>query len=342
MDPSFGARLRARREQQQVTLEDVAEQTKIKASLLAALERDDVSHWPSGIFRRSYIRSYARAIGLDPDAVVREFLALYPDPNDEITAGLDAALDGETTRRRPPIRLRFLIESAIEALPVRRAPPQNKSAGKPAWAGAAGRVAEDSDAFPTARPEPSIVEADDWTTEKSVASLAHVDEQLPLPGVPTPTIAREGAVPVSSRDQLTELAALCARMARMADAAELELVFDGAATILDATGVILWTWDTQAGVLRPGFAHGYPNHILARLGAVGPDADNAIAAAFRTAETRVVQGSAEATGAIVVPLIAAVGCTGVLAFELRDGREQSDSVKACAAIIAAQLATLIG
>ena len=340
---SFGTRLRAQRERQQVTLEDVAEQTKIKASLLAALERDDVSHWPSGIFRRSYIRSYAHAIGLDADAVVREFLALYPDPNDEIAGGLDAALAGETTRRRPPIRLRFLIESAIEALPVRRASaPQNKSAGKPPWAGAAHRVAEDSGAFATAQPEPSIVEADDWTTEKSVASLAQVDEQLPLPGVPTPTIAREGAVPVGSRDQLTELAALCARMARMADAAELESVFDGAATILDAMGVILWTWDTQAGVLRPGFAHGYPNHILARLGAVAPDADNAIAAAFRTAETRVVQGGAEATGAIVVPLIAAVGCTGVLAFELRDGGEQSDSVKACAAIIAAQLATLIG
>ena len=86
--------------------------------------------------------------------------------------------------------------------------------------------------------------------------------------------------------------------------------------------------------------HGYPSHMLARLGGVSRDADNAIAAAFRTAETRVVKGGAEATGAIVVPLITPAGCAGVLAFELRHGREQSESVKAFAAIIAAQLATL--
>src|SRR5262245_49771526 len=109
MDPSFGARLRARREEQQVALADIAEQTKIKLSLLAALERDDVSQWPSGIFRRSYVRSYARAIGLEPDAVVREFLERYPDPDEESAAALATPPDGEPTRRRPPMRLRFLI-----------------------------------------------------------------------------------------------------------------------------------------------------------------------------------------------------------------------------------------
>ncbi len=65
MPESFGARLRQRRERQQIALTSIAEQTKISLSLLEALERDDVSHWPAGIFRRAFIRTRrpARAVG---------------------------------------------------------------------------------------------------------------------------------------------------------------------------------------------------------------------------------------------------------------------------------------
>src|SRR3954469_15030270 len=80
MRESFGTRLRRQRERQQVTLSSIAERTKIDQPLLDELERDEVSHWPSGIFRRAFIRAYAEAIGLQPDDVVREFLAVYPDP----------------------------------------------------------------------------------------------------------------------------------------------------------------------------------------------------------------------------------------------------------------------
>ena len=77
---SFGARLRRQRERKRVTLSAIAERTKIHQPLLEELERDEVSHWPSGIFRRAFIRAYAEAIGLQPDDVVREFLTVYPDP----------------------------------------------------------------------------------------------------------------------------------------------------------------------------------------------------------------------------------------------------------------------
>jgi hypothetical protein len=50
--------------------------------LFEDLERDDVSRWPSGIFRKSFIRAYAQAVGLDPDETAREFLEHFPDPND--------------------------------------------------------------------------------------------------------------------------------------------------------------------------------------------------------------------------------------------------------------------
>jgi cytoskeletal protein RodZ len=77
---SFGGRLRYERERRQINLRSIAETTKIGVPLLEGLERGDVSRWPSGIFRKSFIRSYAEAIGLDPDPVVREFVGLYPDP----------------------------------------------------------------------------------------------------------------------------------------------------------------------------------------------------------------------------------------------------------------------
>src|SRR3981081_2204893 len=80
MPESFGARLRQRREKQQIALTTIAEQTKIKLSLLEALERDDLWHWPEGIFRRAFVRAYAQAIGREPRVVVREFLEVLPDP----------------------------------------------------------------------------------------------------------------------------------------------------------------------------------------------------------------------------------------------------------------------
>lgn len=80
MAESFGARLRYERERRQIALRSIAEQTKIGVALLEGLERDDASRWPSGIFRKSFIRAYADAIGIDPEPVVREFLARYPDP----------------------------------------------------------------------------------------------------------------------------------------------------------------------------------------------------------------------------------------------------------------------
>ena len=118
MPESFGARLRQRRELQKIALTTIAEQTKIKVSLLEGLERDDVSHWPAGIFRRAFIRGYANAIGLEPDVVVREFLELYPDPVDDVETVPAAVpgLDGAWAGGGPPTRLRYLVGSAMASL----------------------------------------------------------------------------------------------------------------------------------------------------------------------------------------------------------------------------------
>ena len=123
MPEGFGARLRKQREERQIDLSWVAEQTKIKRSLLEALERDDVSQWPSGIFRRAYVRTYAHIIGLDPDVVVREFLQVHPEPVDMWEAAAAAAFEEEAARRNAPgVRLRTMVDSAIGSLAKLRRP----------------------------------------------------------------------------------------------------------------------------------------------------------------------------------------------------------------------------
>lgn len=75
----FGATLRRERERHGITLDGIAEQTKVAASLLAGLERGDLSRWPAGIFRRAFVRSYAAAVGLDVEETLVEFLRIFPD-----------------------------------------------------------------------------------------------------------------------------------------------------------------------------------------------------------------------------------------------------------------------
>jgi transcriptional regulator with XRE-family HTH domain len=76
---AFGDRMRRARERRGVTLEAIAQATKVPASLFAALERGDVARWPTGVYSRAYIRAYAEAIGVDADEAVDDFGAAFAD-----------------------------------------------------------------------------------------------------------------------------------------------------------------------------------------------------------------------------------------------------------------------
>ena len=98
----FGSKMRRAREERGVTLRHIADVTKISVSALEALERNDISRLPGGIFSRAFVRSYALEIGLDPEQTVREFLVRFPD--DSVTAGSRYVTynddDGSESRRR--------------------------------------------------------------------------------------------------------------------------------------------------------------------------------------------------------------------------------------------------
>src|SRR5438105_10809947 len=80
----FGSKLREARGRRGVSLREIADRTKISVAVLEALERNDVSRLPGGIFSRAFVRSYAVEVGLDPDTTIQEFVAQFP--HDSATA----------------------------------------------------------------------------------------------------------------------------------------------------------------------------------------------------------------------------------------------------------------
>ena len=404
MTDSFGARLRRRREEQGVELAAIAEQTKIKTSLLEALERDDVSQWPSGIFRRAFMRAYAHAIGLDPDVIVREFLEVHPEP-DELAAAASAiatATDSARSDGPPPTRLRQMVGSAIGTLGrFRRStpPPESPGAGaRPrlepppvesqpaaehrfhsgspiAWdEGDAGAVAAPETPGGIGREAPAEAAAleapafDEPMREEAPLDLTALDEPRPAEPQPDPVRAHpapfapdpaaqagmheidvtpppaepgEPAPPPFEPDFLA-VAQLCTEFGRVEDPGAARRLLQHAAQVLDAAGLIIWIWDGIAEHLRPALVHGYSERVVAQLPAVGPDDDNATAAAFRSAQPCVIGASEHTCSALALPLLTPGGCAGVLAIELPPGRERSRSVRAAATILAAVLAQLAG
>ena len=316
MDSTFGTRLRLQREEQQISLAAIAEQTKIKLSLLEGLERDDLSRWPTGIFRRSYFRAYARAIGIDPDRVLSEFQALFPDPevNEDVTRVLAEARHVNGHSKRPPTRLRCLIDSAVNALPALHLQ-------------ASFRPEAMTERAPRPQPAPPPV------VELPSPEVSPVHDEPPS----RDTSERHEAGGVD----FTQVAQLCTRLGRAIDVCEVRPVLEDAVAVLHAFGLTLWVRDQVGYELMPVFAHGYSTELTAQLGPVSRDSDNAIAHAFRTAETDVVDGGDVATGAVVVPLLTPGGCAGVLALELQHGGERLECVRIAATILAAQLSTLI-
>lgn len=81
----FGAKLREARERRGLTLRVVADATKISVRALEALERNEISRLPGGIFSRAFVRAYAVEVGLEPEQTVAEFITRFP--HETVTQG---------------------------------------------------------------------------------------------------------------------------------------------------------------------------------------------------------------------------------------------------------------
>jgi len=177
--------------------------------------------------------------------------------------------------------------------------------------------------LPRSRSEPPAV-----ATSPSIISSSLDLSLTPPERVPAPTI------------DLTKAADLCTALSRLDSAAALPDMLARVSDLLEASGLIVWM--AAGNELIAATSHGYDPRVISRLGAIPRDADNATADAWRTGGVRTVGGDPMSNGAIVAPMFAPDTCIGVLAAELRHGREQDPSTRAVTMMVAAQLATVLG
>ena len=70
---NFGERLKREREMREVSLDEISAATRISNRYLQALENEEWSKLPGGVFARGFVRTIARYLGLDEESLLGEF-----------------------------------------------------------------------------------------------------------------------------------------------------------------------------------------------------------------------------------------------------------------------------
>jgi len=204
------------------------------------------------------------------------------------------------------------------------------------------------------------VDQEVWRTTAAAAGLWLIGLLLlvhvPAPRTPTAGSAAQAApiqpegvdakpmstvvtAPSPSSVDLAAAADVCTAISRVTSVAALTDLLRRAAGVLDATGVIVWMGAGEE--LFPTTAFGYDPRVVSRLGPIARFSDNATANAWVMGQLRTVAGDETTNGAIVAPMFGPDSCIGVLAAEVRHGREADAATQAVTMMIAAQLATAV-
>jgi cytoskeleton protein RodZ len=114
--PSIGETLREARMRQRLDIADVERDTKIRAKYLRALENEEFSMLPGPTFVKTFLRTYAELLGLDPHALVEQYRAQH-EARDELETLQPIGPPGSKRERRrgPP---RFWIVAMLLAVAV--------------------------------------------------------------------------------------------------------------------------------------------------------------------------------------------------------------------------------
>src|SRR3954467_5724089 len=139
---TFGERLKRERELRSITLEDMANSTKIGTRMLHALEDEEFEKLPGGIFNKGFVRAYAKYLGLDEEQAVTDFLAaenaastgirLAADPEPAVDNGNNGDAAAKKSRRERSKELEAI--AARRESDKKKNPPLNPSeAGNKIW-----------------------------------------------------------------------------------------------------------------------------------------------------------------------------------------------------------------
>jgi cytoskeleton protein RodZ len=122
--PPLGSVVAAAREAREMSVEDVAAATRIRVGLIRAIERDDFSGCGGTFYARGHLRTIARVVGADEQAV----LTAFDERSDETPDAAAVSIDASGVSPEPP------------AAPPRRFTPRFPARFTPRWAAAAAAV----------------------------------------------------------------------------------------------------------------------------------------------------------------------------------------------------------
>jgi cytoskeletal protein RodZ len=80
----LGQLLRKARQERGISLEQLQETTKIRIRYLQAIEEENFSVLPGNFYVRAFIKSYAEAVGLNPDEILRMYQNVIPSSQTEV------------------------------------------------------------------------------------------------------------------------------------------------------------------------------------------------------------------------------------------------------------------
>src|SRR4051794_40971448 len=108
MPQAIGDTLREARMRQKIDITEIESKTKIRAKYLRAMENEEFDLLPGSTFAKSFLRTYADALGLDSHRLVEEYRSQY-EPRDESDLPPLSSQPGARSRRgryerRPPPR----------------------------------------------------------------------------------------------------------------------------------------------------------------------------------------------------------------------------------------------
>jgi cytoskeleton protein RodZ len=103
--PEIGATLREARMRQRLDVSEVEAATKIRAKYLRALENEEWDLLPGPTYVKTFLRTYAEALGLDARLLVEEYKLRHERLSDIELQPIAPRRVGEARRRRPGPRV---------------------------------------------------------------------------------------------------------------------------------------------------------------------------------------------------------------------------------------------
>ena len=100
---TLGQRLRRAREARSLTPRELSDLTRITRRHLEAIEADDYKQLPGGIFNRSFVKSYARAVGFDETEALRLYLSAAGEAADEVPTRQHSRIYTDDAPARSPL-----------------------------------------------------------------------------------------------------------------------------------------------------------------------------------------------------------------------------------------------